>query len=64
MNAKFFCCIGAFFPAGLETIWKKRIGDESHEVNTYRHIMTEDIKDMVPMFHQEIKYINDCILLK
>ncbi|XP_014668673.1 PREDICTED: inositol-trisphosphate 3-kinase A-like isoform X2 [Priapulus caudatus] len=47
---------GSFFPAGLDTIWKKHVAG-SHEAQAYKLIMEEEnMRDMVPTFHQELEY--------
>ncbi|XP_076339106.1 inositol-trisphosphate 3-kinase homolog [Tachypleus tridentatus] len=47
---------GLFAPAGPGTIWKKRSPEDDTEVQAYRMLMTDSMREMVPRFYRDVEY--------
>ncbi|XP_014768331.1 inositol-trisphosphate 3-kinase homolog isoform X1 [Octopus bimaculoides] len=45
-----------FAPATSNTIWKRRLSDDSNEFQTYKELQTDVAKSIVPKFYQQIEY--------
>ena len=57
-----FSYVGAFAPAGPNTIWKKRYMKDNNETLAYEALMEDSAHCIVPMFYREVEYNSECIL--
>ncbi|KAI1285715.1 Inositol-trisphosphate 3-kinase A [Halotydeus destructor] len=53
---------GAFAPAAPGTIWKKVSSGQDHEVNAYKQLMKDTMRDSVPTYFGDIEYKDDVFI--
>lgn len=53
---------GFFAPAGLTTIWKRQPENDNCETKSYRQLMSDSVRDIVPRFYREVRYNDDIFI--